>query len=54
MAEKSTLRVAAVQMAPVLLDLEATTDKVCEKIREAGAAGARVIGFPEAMIPGYP
>ncbi|WP_455138093.1 carbon-nitrogen hydrolase family protein [Thermophilibacter sp.] len=47
-------RLAAVQMAPVMLDLDATTDKVCERIREAGAAGANVIGFPEAMIPGYP
>lgn len=54
MPEKGTFKVAAVQMAPVMLDLEATTDKVCDAIREAGAAGAKVIGFPEAMIPGYP
>lgn len=46
--------VAAVQMAPVMLDAAATTAKVCDKIREAGKANARVIGFPEAMIPGYP
>ena len=47
-------KVAAVQMAPVMLDAAATTAKVCDKIREAGEADARVIGFPEAMIPGYP
>lgn len=54
MAMYPRVRLAAVQMAPVMLDLDATTDKVCERIREAGAAGANVIGFPEAMIPGYP
>ncbi|OUP11088.1 carbon-nitrogen hydrolase family protein [Collinsella sp. An2] len=48
------LKVAAVQMAPVMLDLDATVYKVCGFIREAGEAGAKVIGFPEAIVPGYP
>jgi len=48
------IRLAAVQAAPVWLDREATVDKACRLIREAGAAGAKVIGFPEGFIPGHP
>lgn len=54
MSEYPKVKVAAVQMSPVMLDLDATTLKVCGMIREAGENGAKVIGFPEAMIPGYP
>ena len=46
--------VAGVQMAPVYLDRDATVDKVCEKIAQAAAEGAKVIAFPEAIVPGYP
>ncbi|KAJ5720145.1 nitrilase/cyanide hydratase and apolipoprotein N-acyltransferase [Penicillium malachiteum] len=49
-----TIKIAAAQLAPVSLDKQATTDKVCQFIREAGDAGARVIGFPECIIPEYP
>ncbi|WP_017727370.1 carbon-nitrogen hydrolase family protein [Halalkalibacterium ligniniphilum] len=45
---------AAVQMAPVWLDREATTEKVCSKIIELGQKGVRFIVFPEVMIPGTP
>ncbi len=48
------LKVAAVQAAPVLLDLDATVEKSCRLIDECGANGAKVIAFPEAFIPGYP
>lgn len=41
-------------MAPVQNDTDATIDKVVGYIREAADAGAKVIGFPEAIIPGYP
>jgi len=49
-----TVRLAAVQAAPIYLDREATIEKACHLIREAGAAGAKIIGFPEGFIPGHP
>src|SRR3972149_1381263 len=40
--------------ASVFLDREGSTAKACRLIREAGANGARVIGFPEGFIPAHP
>src|SRR5512144_549921 len=48
------VKVAAVQAASVFLDRENSTKKACHLIREAGANGARVIGFPEGFIPAHP
>ena len=49
-----TVRLAAVQAAPVHLDREATVEKACSLILEAGRQGAKVVGFPEGFIPAHP
>ncbi|KAF2158652.1 hypothetical protein M409DRAFT_38149 [Zasmidium cellare ATCC 36951] len=48
------IKIAAVQMSPVFLDKQTSTQKVCTKIQEAAAQGSTVVGFPESIIPGYP
>lgn len=50
----STFKVAAVQATPVFLNREATVDKACDLIAQAGREGARLIVFPETFIPTYP
>src|SRR5438876_2042261 len=47
-------RVAIVQQAPVFLDRGATLAKAVAAIEEAAQAGACLIVFPEAFVPGYP
>ena len=46
--------VAIVQQAPVFLDRAATLAKAVAAIDEAAQAGACLIVFPEAFVPGYP
>jgi nitrilase len=52
--EGSGLRVAIVQHPPVLLDREATLAAAIAHLHVAADAGARLVVFPEAYVPGYP
>ena len=49
-----TVRVAAVQATPVILDAEATVDKAVRLVGEAAALGARLAVLPEAFVSVYP
>ena len=48
------VKVACVQAEPVVLDREATLDKLAALAAEAAGEGARLLVFPEAFIPVYP
>src|SRR3954451_8777385 len=49
-----TVRVAAVQATPVILDAEATVEKTVRLIGEAAGRDARLVVLPEAFVPVYP
>lgn len=53
-ASTTVFKVAAVQAEPVWLDLQGSVNKTIKIINEAAAEGAKIIGFPEVFIPGYP
>lgn len=50
----SDFKLAAVQATSVFLDLQRTVDKACGLIEQAASAGAQLVVFPEAFVPGYP
>ncbi|MEP1768389.1 MAG: carbon-nitrogen hydrolase family protein [Sulfitobacter sp.] len=45
---------AAVQAAPIFLDLDATIDKAILLINEAAREGAKLVAFPESWVSSYP
>jgi nitrilase len=49
-----TVRVAAVQAMPVVLDLEASVDKAVGLVADAAARDAQLVVFPEAFLSLYP
>ena len=51
---RPNLRVAAVQLSPLLLDRDGTTDKVVEAIERCGRDQVDLAVFPETVIPSYP
>jgi nitrilase len=48
------LTVACVQAEPVVLDREATIEKLAARTGEAAAAGASLVVFPETFVAAYP
>ena len=49
-----TVRVAAIQATPVILDAEASVEKAVGLIGEAAADGAELAVLPETFVPLYP
>jgi nitrilase len=52
--DESTVRIAAIQATPVILDAEATVEKACRLIGEAASDGAKLVVLPEAFVSLYP
>ena len=49
-----TVRVAAIQATPVILDAEATVEKAVGLLGEAAGRGARLAVLPEVFVSLYP
>jgi nitrilase len=54
MTSFETVRVAAVQATPIVLDAEATIGKAIDLLGEAAGDGARLAVLPETFVPLYP
>jgi nitrilase len=49
-----TVRVAAIQATPVILDAPATIEKACDLLGDAAEEGAQLAVLPETFVPVYP
>lgn len=54
MASFPTVRVAAIQATPVILDADACIDKAGRLLHDAADAGAQLAVLPECFVPLYP
>ena len=54
MQELRTVRVAAIQATPVILDAEASVAKAVRLLEEAAGQGAELAVLPETFVPLYP
>ena len=54
MTTPGLVTVAASQTTPVFLDREATLQVIEQDVVTAASAGAQLVVFPEAILPGYP
>jgi nitrilase len=51
---QASVRVACAQVEPVILDRDATIEKLARYAAEAAENGAQLVVFPETFIPAYP
>jgi len=51
---KKTVRVAAIQATPAVLDAEGSIDKAMRLLGEAAKEGVQLAAFPETFVPLYP
>ncbi|MBE3569979.1 MAG: hypothetical protein IMW92_07635 [Bacillales bacterium] len=49
-----TVRVAAVQAPQIVFNKEKSIEVACQRIKEAGANGAKLVAFSETYIPVFP
>jgi nitrilase len=54
MVQPTTVRVAAIQATPAILDAQASVDKAVALVGEAAQAGAQLAVLPETFVPLYP
>jgi predicted amidohydrolase len=54
MTDYVQFKLAAINAAPVYFNREASTEKACGLILEAGVQGATLAAFGESWLPGYP
>lgn len=47
-------KLGAIQASPVYFNLDASVEKACRLIKEAGSKGVTVAAFGECWLPGYP